>query len=78
MVLAANPEDFRVRDLDAIWKEIWKPAGPKIKEPRIEKLSERQVIERMAGNWTVTFGVASDKLVISMASNRLIPISSKG
>jgi hypothetical protein len=73
--LAAKPTDFSTAEVNAIWKEVWNSADPKIKEPRIEKLSEKQVVERMAGKWTVMFGVIPDRITVSLRTNRIVEVS---
>ena len=74
-LLAANPEDFSSGEVDGFWRELWKSGGSQIKEPKLEKLSEPQVVEHMAGNWTVLFGVTPDKLAISLGTNRMVTVS---
>lgn len=76
-LLAAKPADFSAEQIDAIWKELWKSADPKIREPKIEKLSEYDVVKRMSGRWTVMFGVIPDRLAISLSTNRLVEVSGK-
>jgi len=77
LVRAAKPDDFSAEQIDAVWKEFWKSGGPKIKEPKIEKLSESDVVQRMTGTWTVMFGVIPDKLMISLSTNRLVEVSGR-
>ncbi|MBI3852365.1 MAG: hypothetical protein HY298_19080 [Verrucomicrobia bacterium] len=49
---AAKPVEFSTAQLDELWAEFWKSGDPKtIQEPMVEKLSEREVIERMTGKW---------------------------
>jgi hypothetical protein len=74
-LLAAKTEDFTKEQIGGIWEEVWKSSDPKIKEPKIEKLSERHVVERMVGAWEVMFGVIPDKLMISLSTNRLVEVS---
>ncbi len=74
-LLAAKPEDFTNEQIDGIWKEVWKSSDPKIKEPKIEKLSEGHVVERMVGTWAVMFGVIPDRLMISLSTNRLVEVT---
>ena len=74
-LFGADTNDFKTGEVDGIWKELWKAGVPKTKEPKVQKLSERQVAERMVGNWTVMFGVIPDRLVISLATNRLVTVS---
>ena len=76
-LLAAKPEDFSTLQVDSIWKGVWESDDPKIKEPKIEKLSESDVVQRMAGTWTVMFGVIPDKLMISLSTNRLVEVSGR-
>ena len=72
---AAKPGDFSAAQIAEIWTEIWKTTGEKIRAPKIEKLSEQQVIKRMTGKWTVMFGVMPDKLTITVNTNRLVDVS---
>ena len=72
---AAKPADFTTAQIDGIWQEQWKSGGLSITEPKIEKLSEKLVIDRMTGKWTVMFGVTPDKLTISMSTNHLVEVS---
>ena len=72
---AAKPADFSTTQIDGIWKELWKSGGPNIAEPKLEKLTEKLVIDRMTGQWTVMFGVTPDRLTISMSTNRLVEVS---
>ena len=74
-LLAAKPADFNAGRIDEIWKEMWKSGDVRIGAPKVEKLSEQQVMERMAGKWTVRFGVTPDKLTISLGTNRLVEVS---
>ena len=74
-LLAAKPADFSTGQIDEIWKEVWKSGDAKIEAPKVEKLSQQQVIERMTGKWTVMFGVIPDKLTISLNTNRLVEVS---
>ena len=74
-LLAAKPEDFTKDQIDGIWREVRKSSDTKINEPETEKLSERHVVERMAGRWAVMFGVIPDKLVISLSTNHLVEMS---
>ncbi len=72
---AAKPADFTTAQIDGIWKELWKSAAPNNAEPKLEKLSEKLVVVRMTGKWTVMFGVMPDKLAISMSTNRLVEVA---
>ena len=76
-VLAAKPDDFSAEQIDAIWTGVWKSGDPKIKEPKIEKLSEGDVVQRITGKWTVMFGVIPDKLMISLITTRLVEVSGR-
>ena len=75
ILFAAKPEDFGTKDIEGIWKEGWKSDDPKIKEPKIEKLSEQRVIEHMTGKWAAKFGVGPEKLLISLSTNHLVEVS---
>src|ERR1041384_5719745 len=70
-----KPSAFDIAQADAIWKELWKSAGRTIGQPKIEELSEKQIVERMAGKWTVMFGVTPDTLTLSLSTNRLVAVS---
>jgi hypothetical protein len=72
---AAKPGDFSATQIAEIWTEIWKSADATSRAPKIEKLSEQQVIERLTGKWTVMFGVIPDKLTITVRTNRLVEVS---
>jgi hypothetical protein len=74
-VHAAKTADFSATEIGKIWTELWKSSDPNLQEPKIEKLSEQQTIERMVGKWTVMFGVLPDKLTITIATNRLVEVS---
>src|ERR1035437_1774104 len=73
-LLGTKSADFSTAQVDEIWKEVWKSADPKTEEPKIEKLSEKRVIERMAGQWTVMFGVIPDKLTVLLRTNRMVEV----
>src|SRR5881397_3811816 len=75
ILFAAKPEDFGTKEIEGIWKEAWRSDDPKIKEPKIEKLSEQRVIEHMTGKWAVKFGVGPDNLLISLSTNHLVEVS---
>ncbi len=70
--MAAEPEDFSGDQIAAIWREVWKTGEPKIKEPKIEKLAEGDVVQRMAGTWTDIWA-----LMISLSGNRLVEVSGR-
>jgi hypothetical protein len=74
-LLAATPTDFNAVRIDEIWKQLWQSADPKVAAPKIEKLSEKQVIDRFMGNWTVMFGVMPDRLTISLSTNRAVVVA---
>lgn len=71
-VMALDLADWPDGEIDQLWKELWKAAPLKI-----EKLSERQVIEQMAGKWSVNYGTSPDKLLISIQTNHLAELSGK-
>lgn len=72
---AAKPTNFSAGQIGEIWTELWKSTDPNIRAPKIEMLSEQQVIERMTGKWTVMFGVIPDKLTIIISTNQLVEVS---
>ena len=72
---AAKPTDFTPSDIEATWTGLWKQVDPKISEPKIDKLSETEVTERLKGKWTVLFGVMPDKMTITIRTNRLVEVS---
>ena len=74
---AAKPADFSTAQLGEIWKGYWEAADAKIREPKLEKLSERQVIERMTGKWIVMFSVVPDRIAILLDTNRLVEVSGR-
>jgi hypothetical protein len=74
-LLAAKPADFSNAQIDEIWTQLWKSDDPKIQEPKVDKLSEKVVLERMTGKWTVMFGVIPDRLTILLNTNRLVTVS---
>ena len=74
-LFAAKPTDFSNAQVDEIWTQLWKSGDSKIQEPKAGKLSEKIVIERMTGKWTVMFGVIPDRLTISLNTNRLVTVS---
>jgi len=75
VLFAAKPSEFGTAQIDEIWKELWKSGDSSIREPKVEKLSEHDVIERMTGKWTVMFGVMPDELTITVSTNRLVEVS---
>jgi hypothetical protein len=62
--IAADSKDFGSKHIDAIWPELWQPGSP----PKIEPLSEQQVIAELIGQWNVDF-VGPDKTIISLKTN---------
>ncbi len=74
-MLAAKPGDFNTGQIDEIWNELWKSGGTKNGAPKVEELSEQQVMKRIIGKWEVMFGVIPDKLTISLNTNRLVDVS---
>src|ERR1035441_2216686 len=74
---AAQPADFSTAQLREIWKGCWESGDPKIQEPKLEKLSEREVIDHMTGKWTVMFGVIPDGITILLRTNRLVEVSGR-
>ncbi len=73
--IVAKPPDFTAAQVDGIWKQLWKTGDPNITEPKIEKLTEKQVVDGMVGKWTVMFGVTPDKLTILINTNQLVEVS---
>ncbi len=73
----AKPGDFSTAELAEIWTGYWKSDDPKIREPKVHSLSERDVLQRMAGKWTVMFGVIPDRLTISLSTNRAEEVSGR-
>jgi hypothetical protein len=74
---AAKPEDFGPKEIQGIWHEVWKSDDPKVTEPKVEKLTEKDAVERLAGRWAVMFGVGAEKILVSLRTNRLAEVSGK-
>ena len=72
---AAKPADFSIKQIGEIWTELWKSNEPELREPKIESLSELEVLDHMTGKWTVTFGVIPDKVTINIRTNRTVELS---
>jgi hypothetical protein len=66
---------FRPEGINGIWTEIWKSSDPAIKEPKIDRLSEQDVLQRMTGRWVVDFGVIPDRLTLTLHTNRAVEVS---
>lgn len=77
VVGAAKPEDFNQAQVAEIWTELWKTTDANFRAPKIDTLSEREAIQRMAGRWTVMFGVIPDRLTISLGTNRVVEVSGR-
>ena len=72
---AAKPTEFSASDIDAMWTELWKSSDTRISEPKIERISEKELSERLIGKWTVLFGVMPDKVTITIRTNHLVGVS---
>lgn len=74
-IRAARAADFNEMDIESIWKELWK-SGATGEEPRLQNLSTNDVI-KMAGEWTVTFGVTPDRVSILLRTNQTVEVSGR-
>jgi hypothetical protein len=73
VIFAVEPEEFSADQIHEIWPELWKQGAREVKEPAVDPLSEQQVIKEMACEWTMMS--RSDKLLISVETNRQVAIS---
>jgi hypothetical protein len=67
--IAADSKDFDSKQIDAIWPELWQPGLP----PKVESLSEPQVIPELIGQWDVDF-FGPDKTMISLKTNNQVSV----
>lgn len=74
-LLAANIEDFSEQRINEIWEYVWKSDNPKINKPQTDPLTEAQVQKRLAGRYTVVFGVKPDRLIIVLHTNNVVEVS---
>ncbi len=76
MAFAVDPKEFTAAKIQEIWPELWKMGDQEMKAPTIDKLSEQQVIQEMAGKWGLMSGAfGTDKIFVSVETNRTVSVS---